>query len=86
MASVPNLPPCSGLQPKHRRLAEITEMIHTASLIHDDVLDESSRRRGILAAQWPPWVRLVSRLHCRELMVAATTETWCISAKAAALC
>lgn len=36
----------SGIQPKHRRLAEITEMIHTASLIHDDVLDESKTRRG----------------------------------------
>ncbi|NEP42883.1 MAG: solanesyl diphosphate synthase, partial [Okeania sp. SIO2H7] len=23
---------------KHRRLAEITEMIHTASLVHDDVV------------------------------------------------
>lgn len=31
---------------KHRRLAEIIEMIHTASLIHDDVLDESDMRRG----------------------------------------
>jgi len=35
-----------ALQPQHRRLAEITEMIHTASLIHDDVLDESDVRRG----------------------------------------
>ncbi|NET37714.1 MAG: solanesyl diphosphate synthase [Cyanothece sp. SIO1E1] len=32
---------------KHRRLAEITEMIHTASLVHDDVLDESDMRRGV---------------------------------------
>ncbi|KAK1414356.1 hypothetical protein QVD17_30100 [Tagetes erecta] len=31
---------------EHRRLAEIIEMIHTASLIHDDVLDESDMRRG----------------------------------------
>lgn len=33
--------------PRHRRLAEITEMIHTASLVHDDVVDESETRRGI---------------------------------------
>lgn len=32
---------------KHRRLAEITEMIHTASLVHDDVVDDSELRRGI---------------------------------------
>jgi all-trans-nonaprenyl-diphosphate synthase len=31
---------------RHRRLAEITEMIHTASLVHDDVVDESDLRRG----------------------------------------
>ena len=31
----------------HRRLAEITEMIHTASLVHDDVVDESELRRGV---------------------------------------
>jgi all-trans-nonaprenyl-diphosphate synthase len=32
---------------RHRRLAEITEMIHTASLVHDDVVDESAFRRGV---------------------------------------
>jgi all-trans-nonaprenyl-diphosphate synthase len=32
---------------RHRRLAEITEMIHTASLVHDDVVDESNMRRGV---------------------------------------
>lgn len=34
---------------RHRRLAEITEMIHTASLVHDDVIDESEMRRGLPA-------------------------------------
>lgn len=32
---------------RHRRLAEITEMIHTASLVHDDVVDEAGTRRGV---------------------------------------
>ncbi len=32
---------------RHRRLAEITEMIHTASLIHDDVVDEAPIRRNV---------------------------------------
>ncbi|MGA7937572.1 MAG: solanesyl diphosphate synthase [Kovacikia sp.] len=35
------------ITPRHRRLAEITEMIHTASLVHDDVVDESAMRRGV---------------------------------------
>lgn len=35
------------ITPRHRRLAEITEMIHTASLVHDDIVDESEMRRGV---------------------------------------
>ncbi|MEB3333638.1 MAG: solanesyl diphosphate synthase [Cyanobacteriota bacterium] len=39
--------PDGSLTPRHRRLAEITEMIHTASLVHDDVVDEAATRRGV---------------------------------------
>lgn len=42
-ATMPN----QEITPKHRRLAELTEMIHTASLVHDDVIDESELRRGV---------------------------------------
>jgi hypothetical protein len=37
---------CRELTREQRQLAEITEMIHTASLVHDDVLDECDLRRG----------------------------------------
>lgn len=32
--------------PKAQQLAAITEMLHTATLVHDDVIDQSSLRRG----------------------------------------
>jgi geranylgeranyl pyrophosphate synthase len=38
--------PYRDITERHRRLAEIIEMIHTASLVHDDVLDDCSVRRG----------------------------------------
>lgn len=41
------LSPEGDLTARHRRLAEITEMIHTASLVHDDVVDEAATRRGV---------------------------------------
>lgn len=31
-----------------QRLAEITEIIHTASLVHDDIIDECKTRRGVI--------------------------------------
>jgi octaprenyl-diphosphate synthase len=37
---------CGYEGPDHIRLAAVVEYIHTATLLHDDVVDQSSRRRG----------------------------------------
>lgn len=34
------------IQPYHHQLAAVVEFIHTATLLHDDVVDESAKRRG----------------------------------------
>ena len=39
-----------SILPTQMRLAQIVEMIHVASLLHDDVIDESSLRRGAPSA------------------------------------
>lgn len=38
---------CGGATPEHRVVAGIVELIHAATLIHDDLLDEAGRRRGL---------------------------------------
>jgi len=41
---------CNYEGARHVRLAACVEFIHTATLLHDDVVDESDRRRGLATA------------------------------------
>jgi octaprenyl-diphosphate synthase len=41
---------CNYQGTRHVRLAACVEFIHTATLLHDDVVDESDRRRGLATA------------------------------------
>ncbi|MEM9702581.1 MAG: polyprenyl synthetase family protein, partial [Planctomycetota bacterium] len=47
---------CGGVRPAHRTLAAVVEMIHTATLVHDDVLDGADVRRHVATvhSRWNP--------------------------------
>jgi len=41
---------CGKITDEHIRVAAIVEMIHNATLLHDDVIDEGQKRRGLPTA------------------------------------
>jgi octaprenyl-diphosphate synthase len=45
---------CGGVRDEHLTLATVVEMIHTATLVHDDVIDEAGVRRHLATvnARW----------------------------------
>ncbi len=40
---------CGGISERSYRAANLIEMIHTATLVHDDVVDDASKRRGFFS-------------------------------------
>jgi octaprenyl-diphosphate synthase len=38
---------CGGIVDEHIRVAALVEIIHNATLLHDDVIDEGCKRRGV---------------------------------------
>lgn len=51
-----------GIQPGHHVLAKAVELLHTATLIHDDILDEAPTRRGrpSVGAHWGQKVAVIA--------------------------
>lgn len=64
---------------EHRTLAAVVEMVHTATLIHDDVLDEAEvrRHRDTVNARWSNQtsVLLGDYLFTHAFYLASTLET-----------
>jgi octaprenyl-diphosphate synthase len=67
------------LTDEHRTLAAVVEMVHTATLVHDDVLDEAQlrRHRDTVNARWTNQtsVLLGDYLFSHAFYLASTLET-----------
>ena len=67
-----------GLVPNHVSLAAVVEMIHLATLVHDDVIDEADlrRRRRTIKALWNPHdaVLLGDIIFARAIRILASME------------
>jgi octaprenyl-diphosphate synthase len=67
---------CFGpLPPAARELAVVAEFVHTATLLHDDVIDDSPERRGKAAAR-TVWGNAVSVLAGDLLLTHALDRTY----------
>ncbi len=69
----------SEVNPAHHTLAAVVEMIHTATLIHDDVLDEATLRRHeeTINARWENQVSVLlgDYLFTHSFYLASTLDT-----------
>jgi octaprenyl-diphosphate synthase len=70
---------CGAVMPEHTLLAVIVEMIHTATLVHDDIIDEAEIRRHVptINRRWdaPTAVLLGDFLFSHAFYLASTFET-----------
>ena len=70
---------CGEVRPAHPVLAAVVEMIHTATLVHDDILDEAAVRRhaATVNAEWgnESAVLLGDYLFTHAFHLAASLET-----------
>jgi len=70
---------CGNVQPEHYILGAVIEMIHAATLVHDDLLDEADTRRHVTTvhAEWgtEAGVLLGDYLFSQAYYLAATLDT-----------
>lgn len=70
---------CGEIRSDHHVLAAVVEMIHTATLVHDDILDDALIRRhaGTVNAEWgnEPAVLMGDYLFTHSFHLAASLES-----------
>ncbi|MEL6672636.1 MAG: polyprenyl synthetase family protein [Bacteroidota bacterium] len=73
---------CGGITPSTYRGAALVELLHTATLIHDDVVDDSDKRRGFFSinALWKNKISVLTGdfLFSRGLLMALEHDDFAI--------
>lgn len=71
---------CGDITPKSYTAASLVELLHTATLVHDDVVDDSHQRRGMFSinALWKNKIAVLvgDYLLSRGLLVALDSEAY----------
>src|SRR6188474_886852 len=71
---------CGEITPKSYTAASLVELLHTATLVHDDVVDDAHQRRGIFSinALWKNKIAVLvgDYLLSRGLLVALDTREY----------
>jgi octaprenyl-diphosphate synthase len=69
---------CGGIRPEHLTVATMVEVLHTATLVHDDVLDEATIRRHLdtVNARWSNEVSILlgDYLLARAICLASSLD------------
>ncbi len=71
---------CGDITPKSYTAASLVELLHTATLVHDDVVDDAHQRRGVFSinALWKNKIAVLvgDYLLSRGLLVALDNEAY----------
>jgi octaprenyl-diphosphate synthase len=71
---------CGEISPKSYTAASLVELLHTATLVHDDVVDDAHQRRGVFSinALWKNKIAVLvgDYLLSRGLLVALDNEAY----------
>src|ERR1043165_3897299 len=77
-----------GIKPGHIEVAVVIELIHLATLVHDDIMDNATKRRGVATsnARWgaDTAVLLGDSLFAQALMLCTRFDTMEVSRRVAA--
>ena len=71
---------CGEITPKSYTAASLVELLHTATLVHDDVVDDAHERRGMFSinALWKNKIAVLVGDYLLSRGLAGGAGQWCV--------